>query len=458
MDYFKHLPANDVFEKFITGCHITRDKPASSFIPLSPSGDLKFSGAELPQLFLVYPETGIQVDSVLKKIADFYTRQGCPTTRHLLVATLALVAETRDAASSAVAHSNQCLSSTASGRLLQCLVFPGRPRHDYAAHIGRYTIKPFNPDKLRYWAERCKSAFPIDLRTLAGWATLERQFEEIPIVDWTGEGRGRSLSSKVGEQIASYLIDNYFAEMAHAYAMKVKVDLKRDALLLESSGWTWIGVDELLSTLLLKQVSYFTWKVQSIIAGWATFSDQRGLHVNFVPPQVIEECREWVKDELGFVESLSPGPFDQSILTYCTFLQRAHGHRLQGRQDEAFLHFAIALDLLLGSEGRSQESVAERGALLVHRQSQLSLDQQVQAMKRLYHARSKYVHEGRSVIDSDALEIECVCTQVLWALLACSSIGAVRDIDDWLARIDYLNAARRAGKVLPEVELKAIVQ
>jgi hypothetical protein len=456
MDDFKHFPPNDAFEKFIAGCHITRDKPASSFIPLSPVGDLKFSGTELPQLFLVYPEIGIQVDSVLKKLADSYARQGCPTTRHFLVATLALVAATRDAASSAVAHSNQCLSSTASGRLLQCLIFPGRPRHNYAALIGRYTIKPFDADKLLYWAGKCKSTFPVDLRAFSGWATLERTFEEISIVDWTGEGRGRSLLVNVGQQIASYLIDNYFSEMAHAYAMKVKVDLKRDALLLESSGWTWIGIDELLSTLLLKQVSYFTWEIQSIIAGWATFSDQRGLHFNFVPPQVIEECREWVKDKLGFVESLSPGLFDQSILTYCTFLQRAHGHRLQGRQDEAFLHFAIALDLLLGSEGRSQESVAERSALLVHRQSQLSLDQQAQAIKRLYHARSKYVHEGTSVIDKDALEIEGVCTQVLWTLLACSSMGAVRDIDDWLAKIDYLNAARHAGKALAEDELKAI--
>jgi hypothetical protein len=457
MNHVKYIPPNDAFESFITGCYVTEDRTRSSCIPLSISGDLTFSGGELPQLFLGYPETGMQIDSVLRKIEDFYARQGCPATRRLLVATLALLAETRGASSTAVTHSNACLSSTMRGRLLQCIVFPGRPRQGYAAVIGRYTIKPFNPDKLLYWAERCKSAFPIDLRTLAGWATLEREFDDLLIVDWTGEGRGRSLATKVGEQIAFYLVDTYFSEMAHAHAMKMKVDLKRDALLLESSGWTWIGVDELLGTLLLKQVSYFTWKVQSITAGWATFSDQRGLHVNFVPPQVIEGCREWIKDELGFVESSNnSGPFDQSINTYCTFLQRAHGHRLQGRQDEAFLHFAIALDLLLGSEGRSQESVAERSALLVHGQLGLSLDQQVQTMKRLYHVRSKYVHEGRSVIDKDAVEIESVCTQVLWALLACTSRGIVREVDDWLARIDYLNAAQRAAKVLPEAELNAI--
>jgi hypothetical protein len=77
-------------------------------------------------------------------------------------------------------------------------------------------------------------------------------------------------------------------------------------------------------------------------------------------------------------------------------------------------------------------------------------------MKRLYNARSKYVHEGTSVTDNDALEIEDVCTQVLWALLACSSTGAVRDVDDWLAKMDYLNAARHAGKTLAEDELKAV--
>jgi Apea-like HEPN len=456
MDHFKHIPANDAFEAFISGCHITREKPDSSFIPLSPLGDLTFGGTALPQVFLVYPEAGIKVDSVLKKIADFYARQNCPTSHHLSVATLALLAATRDAASGAVTHSNRCFSSTASGRLLQYIIFPGRPRHDYAARVGRYLIKPFDAEKLLYWAAKCKSTFPVDLREFSGWATLERTFEEVSIVDWTGEGRGKSLLVNVGQQIASYLIDNYFSEMAHAYAMSAKVDLKKDALLLESSGWSWIGIEELLSTLLLKQVSYFTWAIQSTNAGWATFSDQRGLHFNFMPPRVFEDCREWMKDKLGFVESLSPSPFDQSIQTYCTFLQRAHGHRLQGRQDEAFLHFAIALDLLLGSEGRSQESVTERSALLVHRQFLLSVDQQAQAMKRLYNARSKYVHEGTSVIDKDALEIESVCTQVLWTLLACASIGAVRDVDNWLAKIDYLNAARHAGKTLAEDELKAV--
>jgi len=456
MDHFKYIPANDAFEAFIAGCHISREKPASSFIPLSPSGDLTFGGTDLPQLFLVYPETEIKVDSVLKKIADFYARRHWPTSRHLSVATLALVAATRDAASGAVTHSNRCFSSTAAGRLLQYLIFPGRPRHDYAARVGRYTIKPFDAEKFLYWAAKCKSTFPVDLREFSGWVTLERTFEEVSIVDWTGEGRGKSLLANVGQQIASYFIDNYFSEMAYAYAMRVKVDLKRDALLVESSGWSWIGIEELLTTLLLKQVSYFTWQMRSTNAGWATFSDQRGLHFNFMPPRVFEDCREWMKDKLGFVESLSPSHFDQSIQAYCTFLQRAHGHRLQGRQDEAFLHFAIALDLLLGSEGRSQESVAERSALLVHRQALQSLDQQVQAMKRLYNARSKYVHEGASVIDNDALEIEAVCTQVLWTLLACASIGAVRDVDDWLAKIDYLNAARHAGKAMAEDELRAV--
>ena len=216
----------------------------------------------------------------------------------------------------------------------------------------------------------------------------------------------------------------------------------------------WIGIDTLLDALFLKTVSYFVWKTASGTVGWATFSDKSGLHVNFPPQEGVQSCREWLSTELGFTGLSDSNPLDRGIRTYCRFLQRAHGHRFDGRPDEAFLHFAIALDLLLGSEGRSSDSVAQRVALIVYRQTRATLEEAMQRLKRLYAVRSKYVHEGRSVSPTDLRDIETACTEVLWALLSVSSHAKITDVEEWIRRIDYLFSGVRAGMTLPEFDFQ----
>jgi hypothetical protein len=241
-----------------------------------------------------------------------------------------------------------------------------------------------------------------------------------------------------------------------ALARQSKSHLKSDALVLESAAMVWIGIENLLSTLFLKVISYFVWKTPSGVGGWATYSNQNGLHMNFPPQEGIAECREWLARELGFTSLSASSRLDQGIQTYCRFLQRAHGHRLDGRHDEAFLHFVIALDLLLGAEGRSSDSVAQRAALIVYRQFAVPLEQQIKHVRSLYNVRSKYVHEGRSISAKDLEAVERLCTEILWVVLAVSSRAELEDLEEWLRRIDYLYAAIGVGKMIPDLEILSI--
>lgn len=422
---------------------------------LSNRPGVGITGERNLELYLKYPDAEIQLESVLKKISESLATAGAPYGREIAIAALALIVETRNPGTSAVDHANRCLSDTRSARLMQSVVLPGRPRTSYSVNLGAYTIKAFNPDKLLYWAQRCKSAYPIDLRELKGWAALEREPVEVVLVDWTDAGSSGPLLSRWGPQIASdYFLDNYYSEVAHAFAQEISSRLKRDVLVLESGAMLWIGIDTLLDALFLKTVSYFVWKTASGTVGWATFSDKSGLHVNFPPQEGVQSCREWLSTELGFTGLSDSNPLDRGIRTYCRFLQRAHGHRFDGRPDEAFLHFAIALDLLLGSEGRSSDSVAQRVALIVYRQTRATLEEAMQRLKRLYAVRSKYVHEGRSVSPTDLRDIETACTEVLWALLSVSSHAKITDVEEWIRRIDYLFSGVRAGMTLPEFDFQ----
>jgi hypothetical protein len=452
-----YFPANQQFEDFLSRCSVVREKPAQWFVPLSKSGDRIRGRQSAPVLYLTYPAGPLKLESVLKKLSDALEKDGCPQSRSVSIATLALLVETRRSDTPAVEHANACLSRKHSARLMQSLVFAGRPRASYEVRFGNYAIRPFNPEKLLYWANRGESAYPIELRELAGWAALEREPLDMQLIDWTSDDGASPLVAKWGHRLASdVFLDQYYSDIAFALARQVKTGIKRDSLVLESAAMVWIGIESLLSTLFLKIISYFVMTGSSGVSGWATYSEQTGIHANFPPPEDIAACREWLVKELGFTALSETGPLDPAIQTYCRFLQRAHDHRLAGRHDEAFLHFAIALDLLLGSEGRSQDSVAQRAAVITHRQLDSRLDKQTQGIKRLYAVRSKYVHEGKSVAPEDLGAIERACTEILWSLLWISSKKSFSDLDEWIRKIDFLHAAIRANVEFSELDFQSI--
>jgi hypothetical protein len=77
-------------------------------------------------------------------------------------------------------------------------------------------------------------------------------------------------------------------------------------------------------------------------------------------------------------------------------------------------------------------------------------------IKQLYDARSKYVHEGRSIPPGDASEAERVAMEVLWALLSVSGQGTLSSTAEWLAKINYVSAAMKDGRAIPEEEFVAL--
>ncbi len=250
--------------------------------------------------------------------------------------------------------------------------------------------------------------------------------------------------------------DNYFAAVSDFFTQQIKEKIKQDILVYESAGMTFIDVDSLVHAPLTKVISLFDWKSASGHNSWALFTEVSNIHVNLQPDDEFQASKQWLEKTLGFVELNPEKPFDRAVETYCRFLQRANEHRREGRRDEAFLHFAIALDLLLGSEGKSAESVAQRSALIVYRDIGKSLEAVLVLLKGLYAVRSKYVHEGRATSPDDMLSIETVCSAILWALLACSAKEEFGNIDDWLRKVDYAFAAERAKTPLPEMEIAAL--
>jgi hypothetical protein len=252
------------------------------------------------------------------------------------------------------------------------------------------------------------------------------------------------------------LVDCYYAAVARAFASRVSEEVKRDLLVFQSAALVWIDVEELLNHLLVQVVSLFTWKADGKLVGWATYASQSVVHSNFIPPEILSASRGWLSSELGFDGLSNDKPLDQTIRTYCTFLQRAHSHKFAGRRDEALLLFVVALDLLLGLKGRSSESVANHAAVLVHRQLGHSLAVTVRRIKQLYDTRSQYVHAGKPVREADLAAVDEIAMEILWTLLATSGRNEIRDTNDWIKTLGFIFSAMSAGPTIAETEFAAI--
>jgi hypothetical protein len=413
------LPNSKLFESFLSETKLVKVKPEGPSV-LFDTGKLSVSEATV--LFLSYPEMELKLDSVIKRIASELNAMGCSADADIALATLGIIVETRASGTSSVAHANHCLSLIHSAQLHQFVVLPNRPRLDYRIQIGKFWLRAFDPKRLLYWASRGRCGYPIDLQEMAGCFALERTPVDTKLINWDKLPGSALMLAKWGNEITNAsILDVYYQAVARYYFWQIPALIKDHLLIHESGALVHFEIDSFLNSFFARHIGLFHWKESFGYRCWALLSNVTVLHMNFGSPDVFAACEKWLRDEFNFHGLSASKPLDSAIASYCRFLQRAHTHRLNGRPDEAFLHFVIALDLLLGLEGRSSESVCLRASVLVHRQLDTSLDAQISKLKRLYDRRSKYVHEGKSPSENDLLDTEKICTEVLWDLLATSA-------------------------------------
>lgn len=162
-----------------------------------------------------------------------------------------------------------------------------------------------------------------------------------------------------------------------------------------------------------------------------------------------------LRDKYSFTE-FEDDNIHQTLKSYCRFVSKAKMYKSEEKRDEAFLHFVIALDLLFGEKDSSTQKISERTAVVVSRALGESFLATTKRMKKIYEKRSKYVHEGISVLDQDISSIEPVIQEVLLCLLRLQVEPNNRVngfFESWLKTLDYFIATVNAEKSLTDKEL-----
>ena len=448
------IPNSELFESFLSGTKLVKIKPEGPYVAFNTGQELL---SEAPIMYLSYPEMELKFDSVVKRIASELNAMGCVADSDIALATLGIIVETRDPGTSSTAHANHCLSSIHSAQLHHFVVLPTRPEDGYGIQMGEFWLRAFDPKKILYWAHRGGCSYPIDLHQLRGCISLERTPIDTKLINWDELPDIARMIAKWGKEIAiASIMDVYYQAVAWHYSRQIPAMIKNYLLIHESGALFHLCIDSILSSFMARHIGLFHWEGSVGHRCWALLNHGNVVHMNFCPPRLFSACEKWLSDEFGFHALSTSKPLDSAITSYCRFLQRAQTHRLHGRPDEAFLHFVIALDLLLGLEGRSSDSVCLRAAILVHRQLERPFDEQISKLKRLYNRRSKYVHEGKGANEDDLLEIEKICTEILWDLLATSASCQFNNIDAWLKQIDFIASAMKASREIPDTEFQSV--
>ena len=233
------------------------------------------------------------------------------------------------------------------------------------------------------------------------------------------------------------LLDCYFQAVADALLDRVVVDTTEKLSLVEAAGIA--ALDFSSMTRFSLGIHLFTWaKSRAGSAGCWAICRQPALQLNIPPARIWRDACEWMSSEFGLDSLPDSHPIDRTARTFARQMQDARTHLAHGRINDAFLYFVIALDHLLGEDGRNVSTVVDRTSVLTHNLRSRTFTDEAARVRHVYNMRSRLVHSGSPITAGDLREADEIARCVLWAITRVVAAGDVKDRDAWVKTIDKL--------------------
>lgn len=143
----------------------------------------------------------------------------------------------------------------------------------------------------------------------------------------------------------------------------------------------------------------------------------------------------------------------QTLKTFTNFVVKGYRYLDENKNDEGFLHFIIALDLVFGDKNESTKTVSNRCALLTFSTMNKTYHQQKKLMNEIYDSISKYVHEGISVKENHIELVKPISKEIMRCFFRLQKTDENRNmltVEKWKKKIDYACSALEAEKPLPD--------
>jgi hypothetical protein len=402
------------------------------------------------------PSEEISFEAVLKRVQNELRNKGHVAGRTTALALLHNYALLPRPAGTAVALLNEIIATVVDCDITQVFVLPVPPPPDFHFRVGQFEIGPLNAQRL---ADRCRRAssdyFERYGDDLNGGLAVERDYFRAKVIDWKRyvpalrAGASTPTTGKPGDRP---IVENYFQSVAAELYADFWDQLHEDQLLTLAVGSTFFDGSRLR---LLPFTSNITIILNAGPRRWGYVAPNSS-----TPSIDLASTNKHIPEAVSTLARFGITATEQnelyaSLTSFGRFVGRARQHWWDGRQEEGFLHFIIALDLLLGEKDSATDAVAGRTAVLVHGSQGKSFDEQFKLMSRLYDKRSRYVHQGRPVEKQDVELADAICKEVVCCLLRMHRKGRGGEtgiIVRWHKDLDYLRSAIEAGRSPSEHE------
>jgi hypothetical protein len=341
-----------------------------------------------------------------------------------------------------VSKLNELLTSITTADLTQIFVAPvSHPGVQFHLRLAEFTISELDLQRLQRRCERAGSDYYSRWgETLRGRFAVERDHFQVRVLPLNVKAPSMDLADAYFNQLATNLFAGFWERLRDCQDLLVSCG----APFFDDRVLQRIGPGQSIISVFLNigdgpRGWVAPWTMSSVMELAAT--DQR-----------VPAFQRLLVESFGFDPTAS-SPFDGLLATFSRFMADAIRHRLDGHKSEAFLFFVIALDLAFGEKLAATESVATRASVVVHCVRGMSFENQRVELKKLYDARSAFVHRGENPPSGFDTIAEGICREVVFALLRLRrrhDSDLPRPDERWLKHLDYVATALAAGKLVDD--------
>jgi len=410
---------------------------------------------------------GYKLEFLMKQLQDELKQKSHPHNESIVKSILAAYCLEPERRCQPIHYLNKILESIVDIDLSQIFIFPFS-LDEFSCNFGSFTIQNFDGEAFNKLKYRCKKAgcdyFDRYKNELRGQLAIQRKFYTVKIVQYWKDLIAKKLiyGSNWGYDGNSdnyNIIHNYFEQISNDYANNFWITFGKEQHLLTAAGAYLFDerrIKELHSGTFL---SIFL-KSKGDSYGYGVPLTKGILSINILgADKEIQRFKDELKSD--FTIDIDHDTLNSSlphiIQKYIFFIGKAKRSFLDEEFDESFLYFVIALDLVLGEDRSSTQSVSERVAIITFKKLANDFSKQKKKIKDIYNARSKYVHEGGNISNDLLNDVEIICKEVFFCMLRYRNyLHNEEDLKKWWKKIDFLAKAIDAEEYQSDQKFKEL--
>jgi len=318
--------------------------------------------------------------------------------------------------------------------------------------IGSFKFERTNLHRLKDLCERIGCDYAVRYASrLEGTQTIRSSPVPCRVLSKALAVQSGPLNYRVYDDYMSSIAQRVRDSVARAYT-------EETALLSISSEW-FFPLERLVRNAPIQAVTLFREREHANSRGWVVPSTAGYsiVHSTDFWPAGAEMARQWGSSIPGRLSARDDLP--NWLHGPSRMVVGAMSHCGGADWDLAGLLATTALELVLcESKQDLQKTVCDLGACICRRSSLDASRLDESRIKRLYTARSKYVHEGEAVSEVDASDLVLLSRAVVKAAAQAAAVSAqprMLDQGDWLRKLDAIRGNDAAGFPMDSAVLRS---